>query len=181
LISLWGTNGQAWGEDYLEQFFGTLKPQLRKETTDGMMQLVAAGDVDIAVPSSGVNVRKQVQNGAPIAFHCPEPVPTRWSEVGMFRGTPRTHSARIFINWLLSKEGQIALYHATGARPSHVELTALESLQPYPEALRGKMMALTTVDMIENDMRPMFYTWVNSWVEAGGPRGNLSRKVERDD
>jgi hypothetical protein len=82
---------------------------------------------------------------------------------------------------LLSKEGQIALYHATGARPSHAELTALESLQPYPEALRGKTMALTTLGMIENDMKPMFDTWVGSWVEAGGPRAEISRKVERDD
>jgi ABC-type Fe3+ transport system substrate-binding protein len=149
--------------------FRDLKPQLRKEAINGMMKLASIGEFDLAIPSAGYRVKIQVKRGAPIAFHCPEPVPSATSAVGIFNGTPQVNSARIYVNWLLSKEGQIALHHASGVRPSHKGLQDLTSVLPYPDAIKGKKLAVRTLDTLTKVMPPMYKAWNSAWAEHGGP------------
>jgi len=175
LAMLWTHKGGDWTRNYMKQVFTTLKPQLRKEAINGMMKLASIGEFDLAIPSAGYRVAIQVKRGAPIAFHCPEPVPTSSSPVGIFAGAPQINGARVFVNWLMSKEGQIALYSSTGSRPAHSGLADLEGVLPYPEAVKGKKMAVRTLETLTRDMKPMYKAWNKAWADAGGPAAKRRR------
>jgi ABC-type Fe3+ transport system substrate-binding protein len=176
LINIWGAKGEKYAKNLMGDFFSTLKPQLRKEAINGMMKLASIGEVDLAMPSAGYRVKLQVERGAPIAFHCPEPVPTAAADVVVFKGGPRVNSAKIFVNWLMSIEGQLALNAADGTRPSHVDLATLASVMPFPEAVQGKKLAYRTLDLTLNQMKPMFKAWNKSWLAAGGPARKKRKK-----
>jgi len=169
IAMLWQVKGGDYAQNYINSVFRDLKPQLRKEAINGMMKLASIGEFDLAIPSAGYRVKIQVKRGAPIAFHCPEPVPTATSNVAIFSGTPQTNSARVFVNWLLSKEGQFSLHNATGVRPSHKGLADLDSVLPYPKAIKGKKLAVRTLDSLTNVMPAMYKAWNKAWAEHGGP------------
>ncbi len=176
LIMIWGAKGEKYAKDLMDDFFSVLRPQLRKEAINGMMKLASIGEVDLAMPSAGYRVKLQVERGAPIAFHCPEPVPTSAADVVVFKGGPRVNSAKIFVNWLISIEGQLALHAADGTRPSHVDLASVSSVLPYPDAVLGKKLAFRTLDLTLNQMKPMFKAWNKSWQAAGGPARKKRKK-----
>ncbi len=176
LIMIWGAKGEKYAKGLMDDFFSTLKPQLRKEAINGMMKLASIGEVDLAMPSAGYRVKLQEKLGAPIAFHCPEPVPTSAADVVVFKGGPRVNSAKIFVNWLISIEGQLALHAADGTRPSHLDLASLSSVLPYPDAVLGKKLAYRTLDLTLNQMKPMFKAWNKSWQAAGGPARKKRKK-----
>jgi iron(III) transport system substrate-binding protein len=177
LIMIWGAKGEKYAKNLMDDFFATLRPQLRKEAINGMMKLASIGEVDLAMPSAGYRVKLQEKLGAPIAFHCPEPVPTAAADVMVFKGGPRVNSAKIFVNWLISIEGQLALHAADGTRPSHLDLASLSSVLPYPEAVLGKKLAYRTLDLTLNQMKPMFKAWNKSWQAAGGPARKKRKKT----
>lgn len=169
IAMLWQVKGGDYARNYMNSVFRDLKPQLRKEAINGMMKLASIGEFDLAIPSAGYRVKIQVKRGAPIAFHCPEPVPTATSSVGIFSGTPQINSARVFINWLLSKEGQFSLHNASGVRPSHKGLADLTGVLPYPEALKGKKLAVRTLETLTGVMPHMYKAWNKAWADHGGP------------
>lgn len=176
LAMLWTEKGGDWTTQYMNKIFTDLKPQLRKEAINGMMKLASIGEFDLAIPSAGYRVKIQVERGAPIAFHCPEPVPTSSSPVGVFKGSPQVNSALIFVNWLMSREGQIALHASTGSRPAHSGLQDLSGVLPYPDAVKGKKIAVRTLKTLTQDMKPMYRAWNKAWAEAGGPARKRRKK-----
>jgi ABC-type Fe3+ transport system substrate-binding protein len=172
LINLWGN--KEYGPDYMSKEFipklmSTLKPQLRKEGINGLMKLASIGEFDVAIPSAGYRVLIQVKNGVPIDFHCPEPVPQYFTEVGIFKNSPRVNTARLLVNWILSKEGQIAQYAYTYSAPIHKGLQD-EKYFPYGKEVLGKKVALRTIPMLMNDLPKVYKAWRPAWAGAGGPK-----------
>ena len=51
-------------------------------------------------------VAKFIQRGAPLGYHCPEPVPITLSEVVTLEKSPHRNASRLFVNWLMSDEAQ---------------------------------------------------------------------------
>ena len=175
LIQLWGENGEKWAIDYMQKFYGTLKPQLRKEAINGMMKMASIGEFDLAMPSAGYRVKIFERKGTKIGFHCPEPVPTSSADIMIFDGGPRINSARIFVNWLISKEGQISLNYADGSRPIHKDLQSAAFL-PYPDAVKGKRHSLRTLALVKGEMKKMFKVWNEAWINHGGPARKRRKK-----
>jgi ABC-type Fe3+ transport system substrate-binding protein len=58
-------------------------------------------------------------------------------DVAILRGSPGLHAAKIFVNWLLSKEGQIAQFVATQSVPIHKGLQRPEFV-PLADKVLGK-------------------------------------------
>ena len=109
-LSLWKANGEKWAKDFLAKLLNEVKPQLRREGMNAMLELTAAGEFYASVPSAEYRTYQKQLAGAPVGYHCPEPVPAAVSEMGILKGAPNINAARIFVNWFLSKEGQIAQY-----------------------------------------------------------------------
>jgi len=107
-LSLWKANGEKWAKDFLAKLLTDVKPQLRREGMNAMLELTAAGEFYASIPSAEYRTYQKQIEGAPVSYHCPEPVPVAVSEMGILKGAQNINSARIFVNWFLSKEGQIA-------------------------------------------------------------------------
>jgi iron(III) transport system substrate-binding protein len=166
LLMLWGTNGEEWTKRYIKGIIETVKPQLRKEGTNALTSLAVAGEFNAALPSAAYRTAGYLKKGAPIAWHCPEPVPLAVSEMGIVKGTENTAAAKIFTNWFLSKEGQIAQYASDLAPPVHKDLQTREFLA-FPDEILGKKIAFRHPGL-ETETKKMFAAWDPIWKSQAG-------------
>jgi iron(III) transport system substrate-binding protein len=168
-LSLWKTNGEKWAKDFLARLLNDVKPQLRREGMNAMLELTAAGEFYASIPSAEYRTYQKQQEGAPVSYHCPEPVPAAVSEMGILKGAPNINAARLFVNWFLSKEGQIAQYSADYAPPVHKQLQRKELL-PFADEILGKKDAFRD-PAIEVEIQPKLLAyWDELWLKSGGRR-----------
>lgn len=176
LINLWGAYGaDEIKNNYLPAFFGTLKPQLRKEGINGLMKLASIGEFDVSMPSALYRIKIQVKKGAPLAAHCPEPVPRYFTNATVFRNSPRVNSAKLLLNWLWSKEGQLMQLAVVGAAPVHKDLID-PKYYPYGAELKGKKVALRDINLLVNELPKAKKVWSAAWRNAGGPARKKRKK-----
>jgi ABC-type Fe3+ transport system substrate-binding protein len=142
--------------------FIDVKPQRRNEGRDASVALTAAGEQAAVAPSGDYRVRDFAKNGAPVSFHCPSIVPMAPNQMGILRGSPANNRAKIFLNWFLSKEGQIGLHAATGGVSAHKDFQKPEFLN-YPEQILGpgKKIAVDTFDTAVLD--ELQELWSRGW------------------
>ena len=168
-LSLWKANGEKWTKDFLTKLFNDVKPQLRREGVNAILELLAAGEFNASMPSAEYRAFKKQEGGAPINYHCPEPVPTTVSEMGILKGAPNINSARLFVNWFLSKEGQLAQYVADYAPPVHKELRRKEFV-PFADEILTKKGAFRDPG-VEVEIQPKLLAfWDDLWMHGGGKR-----------
>ncbi len=168
-LSLWKANGEKWTKDFLTKLFNDVRPQLRREGVNAILELLAAGEFNASIPSAEYRSFKKKEDGAPINYHCPEPVPTTVSEMGILKGAPNINAARLFVNWFLSKEGQIAQYVADYAPPVHKELRRKEFV-PFADEIVPKKGAFRDPG-IEVEIQPKLLAfWDELWMGGGGKR-----------
>ncbi|HEX9880777.1 MAG TPA: extracellular solute-binding protein, partial [Candidatus Binatia bacterium] len=165
--NLWMVKGEKWAKDFVTKLFTEVKPQLRKEGMNSLAQLAAAGEFYGVAPSNYRRVFQMAEEGAPVSFHCPEPVPSSTEEAVILKGSPHPNAAKVFLNWLLSKEGQIARYYGGGWGPVHKELQRKEFL-PFSEEIVGKKQAFRDPVRIDEVMPPLFEYWNALWLKGVG-------------
>ncbi|HSR54352.1 MAG TPA: ABC transporter substrate-binding protein [Acidobacteriota bacterium] len=121
-LHLWVTKGEKWTKNFLNKLFLETKPQLRKEGNNAAMQLLGAGEFDALIAGTVHRTSVLVKKGTPISLHCPDPVvPTTVSPVGIIRGG-NENAARLFVNWFLTREGQVAQFHSAHYTPLYKDL-----------------------------------------------------------
>lgn len=168
-LVLWKANGEKWTKDFLTKLFSEVRPQLRREGMNALLELLAAGEFNATIPSAEYRTYQKTLDGAPVSFHCPEPVPVAVSEMGILKGAPNLHAARLFVNWFLSKEGQIAQYISDFAPPVHKDLRRKELL-PFAEEIVGKTSSFRDPG-IELEIQPkLLALWDELWLRSGGKR-----------
>jgi iron(III) transport system substrate-binding protein len=91
-------------------------------------QLVAAGESALQINSNGVTVNRLKQKGAPIDWVAPGPLPGLMVGVGLTAQAPHPGAARLFVDFLLSKEGQ-QLYQSAGRLVARSDLSQDESMK----------------------------------------------------
>jgi iron(III) transport system substrate-binding protein len=182
LLNLWEANGDAWGKDFSTKLMKKLQPQLRKEGMSALLNLVVLGEGDAAIPSAMNRVGPLHDKGAPIAHHCPEPVVFTVSELGIFKNSPHINGAKIWVNWFLSKEGQIAQFWANGSTPIHTELQSNSRFVRWPELVKGKKRAIHGPDAAATSVRLAKF-WGPLWLQGGGyvpPKaGSVTVKLDK--
>ena len=167
ILMLWGQKGEAWTRSYLTRLFGAVRPQLRKEGMNALVSLAIAGEFHMAIPASEYRVAQSADKGAPIGYHCPEPVPMAVAEMGIIKGSPRINAARLFVNWFLSKEGQIAQFVSSQSVPIHKDLQKKEFL-PFADEILGKTIAPRTISVMETHGREVTRAWNGHWAKGTG-------------
>lgn len=167
LLMLWNIHGERWTSDYIEQFFRIVKPQLRKEGTNALLALNGAGEFDVTIPAAEYATKQAMDKGVPLAWHCPEPLPISVSQMGILKGNPHANASRLWVNWLLSKEGQIAQFAADQSPPAHRDLQT-EAFFPFPDELKGKTMAPAA----EEEVQALYDVWNKYWEKGGGAPAN---------
>jgi iron(III) transport system substrate-binding protein len=91
-------------------------------------QLVAAGEASLQVNSNAVTVNRLKQKGAPIDWIAPGPLPGLMVGVGLTAQAPHPAAARLFVDFLLSKEGQ-QLYQSAGRLVARSDLPQDENMK----------------------------------------------------
>jgi len=168
-LVLWKVRGEKWLKDFLTKLFTEVKPQLRREGMNAMLELTAAGEFHGNVPAAEYRVYQKTLDGAPVSYTCPEPVPAAVSEMGILKGAPNINAARLFVNWFLSKEGQIAQYVSDYAPPVHKDLRRKEFL-PFADQILGKETGFRD-PAIELEIQPkLLEFWDGLWLKSGGRR-----------
>ena len=169
LSQLWHARGPDWTSDFIRKLFGTVKPQLRQEGSSAAVGLTVAGEVPAMVAAAEYRVKEYRVKGAPVSLHCPEPIPTAVSPMVMWKGTPARYSAYLFLDWFLSKEGQLAQYAADLSTPVHAELKDDPRFLPFPEEIIGKKQALRDEAALESEYPAMMQIYQPLWEASGGP------------
>jgi len=166
-LGLWKANGEKWAKEFLTKLFTEVKPQLRREGMNANLELLAAGEFNLTIPAAEYRTYQKTLDGAPISYHCPEPVPAAVSEMGILKGAPNINAARVFVNWFLSMEGQIAQYVSDYAPPVHKNLQRKE-LIPFADQIVGKKDAFRD-PVIELEIQPkLLAVWDDLWLRSGG-------------
>jgi iron(III) transport system substrate-binding protein len=91
-------------------------------------QLVAASEIALQINANAVSVNRLKQKGAPIDWVAPGPLPGLMVGVGFISQAPHPAAARLFIDFLLSKEGQ-QLYQNAGRLVARTDLPQDESMK----------------------------------------------------
>ena len=91
-------------------------------------QLVAAGEAALQINANAVSVNRLKQRGAPIDWVAPGPLPGLMVGVGLISQAPHPAAARLFIDFLLSREGQQA-YQSSGRLVARSDLPQDESIR----------------------------------------------------
>lgn len=169
MINLWGAKGPEWSTRFIDKLFNEVKPQFRSEGSDAVVELVAAGEVDLSVPTADYRTWDVAQRGAPVAWFSPEPIPLSFSAMAVITNSPHLDAARLYVNWFLSKEGQLAQFYGEQAPPSHRGLQDPRFLV-YPKAILGKQLAPRYPKLLEEDMATVQKLWDQAWQKASSAK-----------
>jgi ABC-type Fe3+ transport system substrate-binding protein len=170
LVNVWKARGEQWSRNFFTRLFTEVKPQLRKEGMNALPQLVAAGEFHAAIPTSYRRAYEMSSSGAPVGFTCPEPVPGSFSDIVMLKGAPNANAAKMLLNWLLSKEGQIAYYYASLYAPAHKDLRSEEFL-PFADQILGRETSFWYKGEGEGERlieAKLSQLWGQLWLESAG-------------
>jgi iron(III) transport system substrate-binding protein len=167
ILMLWNENGEEATKRYVQRLFGEVKPQLRMEGMDMLPALAGAGEFSMIVPTSEFQVQQLQTKGAPLSFHCPEPVPATVAMKGIVKGSPNQYAAKLYLNWLLSKEGQIMQARISDSIPVRTDLQRAEFI-PFADQIVGKKTAFRSLEAIDKYGPTVQKFWNESWSNAGG-------------
>jgi len=163
VLMLWSAKGESWIKDFLVRLFNDVKPQRRKEGMNALLELNIAGEFYGSIPAANYRVKQKADIGAPVGLVCPEPIPLMVNEWVILKGAPNLHAARLMINWLLSKEGQIAQFVAEQASPVHKDLRRKEFV-PLADQILGKQLAFRD-PKVELEIQPkLLKLWDELWA-----------------
>ena len=177
-LQLWKAHGPDWARNYMDKLFNEVKPQQRKEGMNALVGLVIAGEFDVTIPSAMYRVAQLARKGAPIGYHCPEPVPSTVQSVVALEGNPHPNATRIYVNWMISKEGQIAQYYALSASSVREELQ-IPQLVAFPEAVRGKKRSFRDPELLQQTWPQVLKAWSAHWDKAGGGVKTVNARLDK--
>lgn len=130
LLNLWWLRGEAWAKPFATKLFD-LKPQLRKESTNAALSLAIAGEFDGFIYASPRRARQYLDRKAPAGCHFLATTPVSISQMVLIKPSPRVNGARVFVNWLISREGQVAQFLESKDTPIYEDMLE-RGLTPIP-------------------------------------------------
>jgi iron(III) transport system substrate-binding protein len=151
---------KAWGEAKGMDFFrrlAAMKPDVRKGHVL-LAELVAAGEVPVALTLYNSNVVSLKRKGAPIDFVPVQPVAGRPQGIGAARNAPHPNAAALFVDFVLSPEGQ-RLFESLGRVPASTRLKS--ELNDFPFTLIEPATVLEEAAKWDKLWNELFLTQAN--------------------
>jgi iron(III) transport system substrate-binding protein len=110
-VDWFGAMVKSMGEEKGLAYFRKLsemKPQIRTGHTL-MAELVAGGEIPLAATIYNHNIERLMVKGAPVKWKALNPTFGRPNAIGVARKAPHPHAALLFVDFMLSKQGQTIL------------------------------------------------------------------------
>jgi len=130
---------KLWGEERAAKYFDKMAGQnitTQAGSIRAILDLVVAGEYQIMVSAALHHVAISQKKGAKIGFSSPDPVIARPDHIQLMKAAPHPHAAMLFIDFLLSKEGQGVLQKARYI-PAHPKVDPLPSMRHIVPRLNG--------------------------------------------
>jgi iron(III) transport system substrate-binding protein len=125
LIKTWGAEkGMAYFRRIAE-----LKPDVRKGHVL-LAELIAAGEVPVGLTVYNANAESLKRKGAPIEWLPVRPVVARAQGIGVAAQAPHPHAALLFVDFVLSAEGQ-QLFESMGRVPASTRVKSALNNFPF--------------------------------------------------
>jgi iron(III) transport system substrate-binding protein len=129
-----------------------------------LVQSVVAGECDISVAANVHTISSQMDKGAPINWVKTDPLYGNFGAVGVTAHAPHPYAARLWINYLLSNEGQQSVVN-------NWRIPANPAVEPrQPELKQGTFnMILAGSEVMENftDYNNLWYTTTGRPIVGG--------------
>jgi iron(III) transport system substrate-binding protein len=116
--------GEAQGLDFFRKL-AALKPEMRKGHIL-VAQLVAAGELPVCLTVYSGNADSIKAKGGPIDWAVSEPLIGRPQAIAVARNAPHPHAALLFVDFVLSPEGQKLLADMGRVPASRTQRTLLD-------------------------------------------------------
>ena len=116
LVKTWG---EAKGMEYFRKL-AEMKPDMRKGHVL-FAQLIASGEVPVGLTMYQANIESLKKKGGPIDFVPVQPVIARPQAIGVAKNAPHPAAALLFLDFVLSPEGQ-KLYESMGRVPASTKV-----------------------------------------------------------
>lgn len=133
VVNTWG---QARGMEFFRRL-AELKPELRKGHIL-LMQLVASGEVEVALGAYYANAASTKQRGGPVDWVPVDPVIARPQGIGVARNAPHPHAALLFADFMLSPQAQGmlgAMGRGPASRAAKSDTTSLKYVMSQPSVI----------------------------------------------
>ncbi|MBI3015665.1 MAG: extracellular solute-binding protein [Candidatus Tectomicrobia bacterium] len=128
--------------------FARNKAQFRTEGADASVKLLAAGEYKFAIPVSEYNAYEVAKVGGPVDWLAVDPLPVVLGNIQILRKAAHPFAAKLYVNWILSEEGQEVYAKVTGANPVHPDLQAKSFNFPdLAQRVKGKKQVVLRTDM----------------------------------
>jgi iron(III) transport system substrate-binding protein len=111
-MDLMGTIVEYWGKDKGIAYFKKLaqnEPSIRRGHSFAA-QLLSSGETDMVPWLFGYRVLELMRKGAPLEFVLLKPVLTLPTHVMLAKNAPHPHSAALFMDWALSRDGAMKIF-----------------------------------------------------------------------
>ena len=116
------------GEDFVKQLYVDQKPMISRDTrqiTDGL----ARGTYPISLGAEDADVEKLKKEGVPISIlenltDLYQEISASFGQVAMIDNAPHPNAAKVFVNWIASKEGNEVFNRAMGTVPTRKDIVA---------------------------------------------------------
>ena len=103
-VNLLKIMGESQGIEYMKKL-ARQNVNLRSGTTL-LTNLVAAGEIPLAIDTYADGIVRAKRSGAPVDFHLIEPTIVHTVTGGISKNAPHPNAAKLFMDYLLSEEGQ---------------------------------------------------------------------------
>lgn len=149
----------AWGAEratkFLEKLIGN-GLQNRKEGADATVQLLAAGEFHLLITAAEYQVYQDNRKGSPVDWVALDPLPTTSGGlIGALKDAAHPNALRVYVNWILSEEGQRAYSSATSFFPVHPKLAGLTpNWKDWAKRTAGKRKAVRTLEQEYEATKP---------------------------
>lgn len=166
-LHLWSAKGEKWTRNYLTNLFLKVKPQLRKEGNNAAMALAGAGEYDGLIAGTAHRTSVLQKKGTPLGIHCMDIMPSSVSPVGVLKASPNVNASLVWVNWFLSREGQLAQFASAQYTPIYEDLRDA-GLEPIPGLTKGKKIVYWREDQWKNEKEAMIKHWDALWFQRKG-------------
>ena len=119
MAALVRTMGEAKGMDFMRKL-AAMKPDMRKGHVL-FAQLISSGEIPVGLTMYQANIESLKHKGGPIDFVPVQPVVARPQGIGVAKSAPHPAAALLFLDFVLSPEGQ-KLYESMGRVPASTKI-----------------------------------------------------------
>ena len=152
---------RVWGEKKAQEFFdGLAKQDVASSSASGraVLDLVIAGEHSLQISAALHHVIRSQTDNAPVNFASFDPVMTRPDHIQMLKTAPHPHAAMLFIDYVLSEEGQnyLVQYEYLPAHPKIQPLPQLQKIIPRLNNLNEIVYTPQDTDEVAEELTNIF-------------------------